>query len=479
MEEKKKSKKWIVLVIVLILLLIIGGIAGFFLYQKMQEEETVETDWGDMYYEYLEKAQKSKNQNKYGFEDGAKNKKIRFLESDDTDNPNMIMNYEKDGEDRVSIYFVVEDKIEYYNPETESEVKLLYNIENEDYNWYLLAEKDETEELTSLNEIKKGNTVAEYIFESEEEREEQFIEVETDDEGIELDDLDNEDLEDAIKDAVKDFKNDDKIITKKIKSEVANKVLEIEEKKNEKENEKTELDYIEAGTYTLKYGKYVGENYIETANPDSRYDIVIELKKDGLYSEVDTFSDGKEETYNGRYSIVDGSKYGMIGKILELNNDRGIFSISGNNEFSYVAGTGGSFEYQEEKESNNSKLVIETLNGVSHITETDEGIQFEDTLLKYGKYENKYIAEQIQKPNAYSILTLKPNGEFHIKANVDDSGNMITPIDEDGTFYIEENFEEYPGTYVNFINFKTESGIEFSLYSIMSNQWTGYEYIGE
>lgn len=168
--------------------------------------------------------------------------------------------------------------------------------------------------------------------------------------------------------------------------------------------------------------------------------------------------------------------------MLELNNDRGIFSVIGNNEFCFVAGTGGIFEYQEEKTSNSGsrQLVVETLSGTSNVKETDEGIQFEDKLLKFGKYENKLIGDQILNNSAYSILTLKPNGEFHLKANVDvDSGDMITPVDEDGTFYIEENVEDFPGTYSDYLIFETESGIEFTLYSAMSNQWTGYEYVGE
>ena len=481
MEEKKKSKKWIVVLIVLIILLAIGGIVGYLLYQHMQEEETTDTDWGDIYYEYLKEARDAEDMDEFGFEKGAKKQKIRFLESDDSDNPNMVVDYEKDGEDRVSIFFVIEEKVEYYNPEKESEVKLLYNIENEEYDWYLLTEDNNTEELTSIKEIKKGNIDAEYVFDTEDEREEQFVEVETEDEGIELDELEERsDLKKAIKDAVKEFKTVDDILTKDVKEEVEEKVEKIIENKKESINTNESSEFIQTGNYTLKYGKYIGYNYVETADPDSRYDIVIELTSDGLYKEVDTFSDGKEETYKGRYSIVDGSKYGMTGKLLEFNNDRGIFQITKNNEFSYVAGAGSVFKYEEEKTTDSdNKLVIKTLTGVSKITETDEGIQFGDRLVKYGRYENKYIASQINEPEAYSILTIKPNGEFHLKANVDDSGNMITPIDEDGTFYIEENLEEYPGTYSDFINFKTESGMKFSLYSILSNQWTGYEYVGE
>ena len=478
MEEKKKSKKWIFIVLILILLLAIGGFIGFKLYEKSQEEETTETNWGDRYYEFLVEAEKSNNKNEYGFTSEAKNRKIRFLESDDKDNPNMIMNYEIDDEDRVSKYFDVEETIEYYTQEKESEVTLLYNIENNNSDWYLLSENDETEELTSINEIKNGNIEAEYTFNSEDEREEKFVEVEVEDEGIELDNLkEKAELKDAIKDAVEDFKDDDKIITEEVKIDVEEKVKEIKDNKNDKDKNN---DYIQAGKYTLKYGKYVGENYLETDNAYSKYDIIIELKADGMYSETNILSDGRENTYNGRYSIVDGSEYGMSVKILKLNNDRGVFSINGNNEFSYLAGAGTTLKYQEETNSKtNNKLVIKTINGTSKIKETNEGIQFEDKLIKFGKYENKYIAEQIQEPSAYSILILKPNGEFHLKANVDDSGNMISPIDEDGTFYIEENLEEYPGTYSDFLNFETESGIKFSLYSAMSNQWTGYEYVGE
>lgn len=477
-KTKKKSKKGLI-AIVFIVLLVVGGIGGYFLYQELESKETVGTDWGDKYYEYLENAQKSEEKNKYGFEDGAKEQKIRFLQADNSENPNMVMDYEKDGENRVSIYFIVEEKIEYYNPETESEVKLLYNIEDEEYEWYLLSEKDETEEVTSIEEIKKGNKEAGYVFSSEEEKKEVFIEVETEDEGIKLGELqEKEQLKEAIKNAVSNYKTDDTILTETVKAEVQEKVKEVEEAKAAKEiAQNANLGFIQAGSYTLKFGKYVGTDYEATDNPNSKYDITIELKEDGTYTRTNKKASGAEETFTGKYSIVDASNYGMTGKVLQLDGDNGIFLVSGNNEFSFMAGTGAKLEYQEEAE-----LTIETVNGVSTITITDEGIKFDsDTIIKYGKYENKIIKTQVPEGNrAYSILTIEPGGKFHIKANVDvDTGNTITPIDEDGTFYIKENVEEYPGTYSDFVYFKTESGKEFVLYSIMSNQWTGYEYVGE
>lgn len=481
-KTEKKNKKGIVIAIILILLLILGGIGGYFLYNNLEDNETVGTVWGDRYYEYLEKAQEAEDKNKYGFEEGAKEQKIRFLQSNNSDNPNMVINYEKDGEKRVSIYFIIEEKIEYYNPKKKSKVKLLYNIEDNEYDWYLLAENNETEEVTSIEEIKKGNKEAEYIFSNKEEKEETFIEVETTDEEIKLGELqEKEQLKEAIKNAISEYKTDDKIITEEVKKNVEERVKEIEEtKKNKEEMQNASLNFIQAGNYTLKYGKYVGYNYETTDNPNSRYDIIIELKSDETYAETDKMSSGKEEKFSGTYSIVDASTFGMAGKVLKFNDDRGMFLVTGNNEFSFIAGTGAKFEYQEETTSI-SKLVVKTANGDSKTTVTDEGIKVGTTMIKYGKYENKLIASQVSVGNtAYSILTIKPDGKFHIKANVDIStGNVITPMDEEGTFYIEENVEEYPGIYSDFINFKTESGTEFTLYTVMSNQWTGYEYVGE
>ncbi len=474
-KTEKKGKKGLLIFILIILLVAVGAVVGLKLYNKTEEKETVGTDWGDKYYEYLKKAQETEEKNKYGFENGAKEQKIRFLQANNSDDPNMVMEYEKDGEKRASIYFIVEDKIEYYMPETKSEVKMMYNIKKDDYDWYLLAEKEGKEEVSSVKEITQRNTQPEYKFENEEEKQEVFIEVETEDNSIKLEDIDNkEKLKENIKNAISEYTTDNKIITEEVKTEVQEKAKEIETKKLTQQALNANSEHLTVGSYTLKYGKYVGSDRKGGSDASGiPYDITIEIKADGTYNQTDKMQTGEIEEYKGTYTIDHGGA--VADAYMLVFSEGGMFIVTGNNEMCFAAGSGSKLTYQEEK------VKVITEHGKSEVIITNEGIKIGKDMIKYGTYENKLIKTQIpNNSNAYSIITIQPGGKFHIKTNVDISGgNIITPVDEDGTFTIRENVEEYPGTYEDFINFKTNSGMEFTLYTSMNNQWTGYEYTGK
>ena len=49
-----KGKKSIIITLIVLLVLILSAIGGYFGYKAIQDNKSVGTDWGDIYYKYLQ-----------------------------------------------------------------------------------------------------------------------------------------------------------------------------------------------------------------------------------------------------------------------------------------------------------------------------------------------------------------------------------------------------------------------------------------
>ena len=157
MEEKvKKSGKKIAIISMVILLVIIGaGIGGYFVYEAMELKKPISTQWGETYYSYTKEVATTENEeekNSSGL-NNLENAKIQFCEIDKDEVPVMVVSYFKDGQEYSNIYYIEEGKVNNRIYNEPSKVELLYNIERQEYIWYVNTNTETKEEYTPVKNI--------------------------------------------------------------------------------------------------------------------------------------------------------------------------------------------------------------------------------------------------------------------------------------------------------------------------------------
>ncbi|MBQ9011363.1 MAG: hypothetical protein IJ093_01800 [Bacilli bacterium] len=109
-----------------------------------------------------------------------------------------------------------------------------------------------------------------------------------------------------------------------------------------------------------------------------------------------------------------------------------------------------------------------------------EGLKVGSQTLKYGTYTTSVPGGGMNGNDLYGTITLKPNGEFHIKTNFEQSSGESKTIDEDGTYTTGKSMNSYDSQ--DTIFFKTNSGYKFSYFvtnsSYFNSQWIIYKYSG-
>ena len=301
-DGKKKSKKAkiTIIVICIILILVALGVGGFFAYQYVQENQTVGTAWGDTYYAYLKQASETEEdweKQLYGIKPEMQNTKLQFCETKENQAPFMVMSYEKDGEQYLNTYYINEEgNVNFVLHEMPSTLELLYNIQLQQYIWYIHTESENTDTYKPLdndkklaqnndqeNNINETNTAnvanvtnitnenttenvdetTEYIISKDEETtqetvdgenitlskfDETFVRPEVE-ESAKIDfniDLIVKEIKQTIEEAIKGFKIESEIVTDDVEKQVEEKVEEIENTKQQIETAKQEIEQKKA-----------------------------------------------------------------------------------------------------------------------------------------------------------------------------------------------------------------------------------------
>lgn len=315
-ETKKKSgKKIIIITIITLFVVIAAAVGGYFAYDYYEMNKSVGTEWGDIYYSYLEEgltATDATEQMRHGIitKDGMENTTIQFVNLDQKDEPEMIMNFSLQGTDYTNIYFKKEDNnIGLRTYVAKQDMKLLYNIEKQEYIYYAHSVNEKgTQTYISMPEtladFKKAesdsgvNLSTIYTFEEKDmsndegvkegetpkisKFEETFIVPEVEEsKKISVDlNADIKDIKNAVTETVEGFKPEEEMITEQVKTQIEegktelnNKKEEIrkaeEEKKRQEEEARKRAEEeaarkaaeeaakgLKVGKYTLKYGKY-------------------------------------------------------------------------------------------------------------------------------------------------------------------------------------------------------------------------------
>ena len=301
-------------------------------------KNSIKTTWDNVYYDYIKEI-KELGSSKAKLPENMKNGKISFYEVDGIEYPIMNIKYESDNKDYSNIYYINKDSndvgvIVYEN----TDIEMLYNKENKDYEYYTHTIKNNVDTYKSLKdqinkELGKTDDVKQYKFDSSDKNsfKEKFDEVfkKIENKAQEYDFDLNFDLK-KIKNMFTKYSKQLTKITKQITSEIE-KMIEnnefdtnnidsainaVESKANEIEkiidNKADEIinsvndittnnDSISVGSYNIKYGTYVGADASEGIN--------LVLEKDGKCTydnkpctyQVGKFDFAQDESTKGSY----------------------------------------------------------------------------------------------------------------------------------------------------------------------------------
>ena len=426
-EKKGKSKKALVITIISILsvlVLLLGGIVIWFVYRSSLENKTTGSEWSDAYYKFL-KEQSNKNNNNPYF---INKSEVSFAQSKNSNDPMMIVEHkDKCGEEdckSVNVYGIVDDKVEFISGRSgtkTAETKLYYDINKQEYKYYIHIEGDSNDEYISLDTVKY--------------------------------DYDNYNITKAMKEkGITDFESQEY-------KDLSNEIFT-------KQNQDTNREYIsiygderkvvqnKLDGSTIEYNA-IDEKLVDTdVEPDSftfqkGMDIikiregVVEEKKD--YKDInDLVNKAIEKVVKKQLEIIEKTKKDIEDAKNEIKAD----------------------------EDRKAKEAEEALYA--------KGLTVGSYNLRYGTYATSIPHGAVDGTDLYGTITLKPNGKFHIKTNFDQSSFELKNIDEDGTYTVGKEVNSFETQ--DAIIFRTNSGYKFSFFvtnnSYFNSQSSIYNYSG-
>ena len=361
------------LIIIISIILVIGILViGYIFKDKLfsSKEKKLSNAWGETYYVYLKDIKDNNKYKEAGLPSDLKVAKVNFISVGDIKNPVMTITYNKDKKEYTNIYYINNDKVDaiVYNEPTS--IELLYNIEKDTYNYYSNTVSDSDNYYKNITDQIKSKTnkdsskaivVEEYRINSNDKEEvtdstgnsvsltkfeKTFIELDTPDNSFEFSKLVAEkELKKLVDKSTKRYEDIAKTIkankenVERLKSELKEKedrIRNIKEESIKKEeiqasdnsntkevtsnnSNNTEVSGIKLESYTINYGKYVGEA--------ASSGITLVLNKDGSCT-----YDGKSCTYTvGTHDFAqDESTRGSIKDCLIINAEYTIYLFAYN-----------------------------------------------------------------------------------------------------------------------------------------------------
>lgn len=152
-KTKKKSKKRLIIILSVVGLIVVGVIVGLLIY--FLNAPKMSTEWGETYYTYLDDI-RSKYHNKQdikasGFSNDIESYNIKFIDAG-LKEPVMVSEYKKDNEEYLNVYSIdKEGKVTTNIYNTPTKLKLLYNINQKKYIWYIYNKSDSISYYTPLS----------------------------------------------------------------------------------------------------------------------------------------------------------------------------------------------------------------------------------------------------------------------------------------------------------------------------------------
>lgn len=436
--SKKKNRKLIVAIVILILIILIGGsVGGFFIFQNIEKNKSVGTTWGDTYYAYLKEASLEQDlgeREKYGFQANMENTTIQFCDVEENEVPAMVMTYTKDDVSYVNTYKISNDNkvinVAYKEPST---VEFLYNIELQQYIWYIhiqTGNQDSYKPISSgFEDLETDNSVTENVTTN------------TNSSNVNTD-ANISNVTNAINVATDD-------VTK----------VEVTPEYTFEKDEVTTVETVDGET--LSISKF-DETFVKPETEGSQkvnFDINSmneKVIKDAVTATV--------EGYRTEEQIVtDDVKSSVEDKVTEVKNKQ---------EEIKTAQEEKAKKEEEERKAEEARKAAE---------EAAKGLKVGNCTLKYGTYK---FSMPSMTPPLSATLVLNQDGTFSLKTvNYGESDTLAESENLTGTYKVRLNQETYPGTYENMIRFTPNNGADFfdmtvSENNSMHDQWHEYNYAG-
>lgn len=436
--SKKKNRKLIVAIVILILIILIGGsVGGFFIFQNIEKNKSVGTTWGDTYYAYLKEASLEQDlgeREKYGFQANMENTTIQFCDVEENEAPAMVMTYTKDDVSYVNTYKISNDNkvinVAYKEPST---VEFLYNIELQQYIWYIhiqTGNQDSYKPISSgFEDLETDNSVTENVTTN------------TNSSNVSTD-ANISNVTNAINVATDD-------VTK----------VEVTPEYTFEKDEATTVETVDGET--LSISKF-DETFVKPETEGSQkvnFDINSmdeKVIKDAVTATV--------EGYRAEEQIVtDDVKSSVEDKVTEVKNKQ---------EEIKTAQEEKAKKEEEERKAEEARKAAE---------EAAKGLKVGNCTLKYGTYK---FSMPSMTPPLSATLVLNQDGTFSLKTvNYGESDTLAESENLTGTYKVRLNQETYPGTYEDMIRFTPNNGADFfdmtvSENNSMHDQWHEYYYSG-
>ena len=246
--NKQSKAPMIIAIVVVCAILLVGG--GFLVANILGgNNKPIAEVWGETYYVYLKDIVANNKQEDAGLPEDIKNGKLGFYDVKELDDPVMVISYEEDDETYSNVYYIEDGKVNAKVYEDPTEVEFLYNIENDEYDYYTHTSDSESDTYQKVSDGIENNNDDNYTFTEEDKTvvtdndgnevevskyEETFAEVEVKDNTVDYNyELNEKELKNNINDSISDYKEQDDLVNKNVEKQVDDHIKEIEDRKEE------------------------------------------------------------------------------------------------------------------------------------------------------------------------------------------------------------------------------------------------------
>lgn len=362
---------------------------------------------------------------------------IQFCDLGNDEAPAMIMTYTKDGVDYVNTYKISNDNkvinVAYKEPST---VEFLYNIELQQYIWYVhiqTGNQDSYKPISSgFEDLEADNSVTENVTSNT-----NSANVSND---VNVSNISN--VTNAINVASDD-------VTK----------VELTPEYTFEEDEATTVETVDGETLTIS--KF-DETFVK---PETEVSQKVDFDINSMDEKV--IKDAVTSTVSGYKTeeqiVTEDVKSNVEEKVTEIQNKQ---------EEIKTAQEEKAKKEEEERKAEEARKAAE---------EAAKGLKVGNCTLKYGTYKFEMSS---MTPPLSATLVLNQNGTFTLKTvNYGESDTLAESENLTGTYKVRLNQETYPGTYENMIRFTPNNGADFfdmtvSENNSMHDQWHEYYYSG-
>ena len=358
---------------------------------------------------------------------------IQFCDLGNDEAPAMVMTYTKDGVDYVNTYKISNDNkvinVAYKEPST---VEFLYNIELQQYIWYVhiqTGNQDSYKPISSgFEDLEADNSATENVTSN------------TNSTNTNNTNISN--VTNAINVASDD-------VTK----------VEVTPEYTFEKDEATTVETVDGDT--LSISKF-DETFVK---PDTEVSQKVDFDINSMDEKV--IKDAVTSTVEGFKTedqiVTDEVKSSVEEKVTEVQNKQ---------EEIKAAQEEKAKKEEEERKAEEARKAAE---------EAAKGLKVGNCTLKYGIYKFEMSS---MTPPLSATLVLNQNGTFTVKTvNYGESDTLAESENLTGTYSVRLNQETYPGEYENMIRFTPNNGGDFfdmtvSENNSMHDQWHEYYYSG-